>query len=266
VTRVDTDAEPSGAWLYPCSADDWNAPFQGAIEATFSPDSKRLAFDLEGGGVRVVSLQQPDNPQSIWTSPVGEALVFTPDSQRLMALLSEGASEPSLHEVDFSAQGKAQVRWLRLPSSASIAQLGNAALLVWAASAPEEQAQLWWQRFAPTQAAVLVDASLLQSDTALFGVPFEAGSVLIQHRVMSETALSMLAFDGKLSKAMPLATLPNGVAEVLPSAEGNGLLVTMTDGLLDTNTWWVQLPGDGHPAGARKLLDGTMQASIQPWH
>ena len=265
VTRVDTDAEPSEGWLYPCSPDDWGVPFQGVVEATFSANSKRLAFDRQGGGVRVVSLEQPREPADIWTSSTGEALVFTPDSNRLLTLLSEPDKEPSLHEVDFSTPGKVNVHWLQLPSSSSIAEVGNAALLVWAAKSPDEPTQLWWQRFGPTQAPVLVDASLLESDTSLRGVPFVSGSVLIQQRVMNETALSMLAFDGELSDAIPLASLPNEVAEAVPWAEGRGFVLTMSEGLFDTNTWWLQLPGGKHPVGARKLFDGSLQASIQPW-
>jgi hypothetical protein len=263
--------EVAGVRLYSCSSEDWVEAFDEAKDIQFSPTSRELVLTLKAGGLKVVSLQDPQEPVHIWSDPAAELAYdgdFSRDGSKLLVELVEGdAAEPTIHAVDLSDPSQPFVYSLRLPTTAQIVESGESAILAWSTWAYDEPRDLLWQTLLPESLAapVVVLSDATDDLTRFYDAPVDAGSVLLGRSSDTGTALSLLRYDDISFEETLIAELPGTIWRTAWSPDGHGLAVQITGVAIDTKVWWVTFSQAGEPSQPRLLAGESLGVSIQPW-
>lgn len=267
---LNEDSEFVAVRLYSCSGEAWVEEFEGATDAEFSPTSKELLLGLTGGGLQLVSLEDPQAPVEIWRDPTAETYgyAFSSDGSKLLVELVEaGAAEPTFHAVDLSEPSDPFVYSLRLPASAEIAVHGQAAVLAWSTWEYEVPRDLLWQTLQPQSTAepqvVLSDPS--DDVTEIHGFPFDDESVLLGRRNGEGTTLTRLRYDGTSFEQTPIAELRGTIWSMAWAPDGRGVAIQVTGSLVDTKSWWFTFSETGQPSQPLLLASESLEVRIQPW-
>jgi hypothetical protein len=221
--------------------------------------------------LKVVSLQDPQEPAHIWSDPAAELAYggdFSRDGSKLLVELVEGdAAEATIHAVDLSDPSQPFAYSLRLPATAEIVESGESAILAWSTWVTDEPRDLLWQTLLPeSKAAPVVVLSDATDDlTHFYGAPVDAGSVLLGRSSDTGTALSLLRYDGISFEEALIAELPGTIWKMAWSPDGHGLAVQITGVAIDTKVWWVTFSESGEPSKPRLLAGESLGVSIQPW-
>jgi hypothetical protein len=271
----DDEGGAAGVRLFPCSGADWVAPFDEATGAMFGPGAQ-LVLGLAAGGLALMSLEDPQHPVQVWSSPVAElsyGFDFTRDGTKLLLEMPEANDELALHVVDLTSPSEPVVSALRLPPDAELAVLGESSILAWSTGFIDEPRDLLWQtlevpsdsrQVMPEPLLVYSDAS--QDVTRTYPVPFDEKSVFLARRVDEQTTtLSLLRFDGGLQDDRPLATFTSAITAVLAAPDGRGLVVQTSGTIIDNQVWWISLSPAGEPSQPRSLAEESLYVSLQPW-
>jgi hypothetical protein len=271
----DDEGNAAGVRLFSCSGADWVASFDEATDATFGPGAQ-LLLRLAAGGIALASLEDPQHPVQVWSSPVAELSYdhdFTRDGTKLLLELPEANDELALHVVDLTRPSEPVVSALRLPPQAEVAVLGESSVLAWSTGFTDEPRDLLWQTLeVPSDAQQVMPEPLLvysdasQDVTRTYPVPFDEKSVLLARWVDEQTTtISLLRFDGALQEARQLATFPSGVRAILAVADGRGLVVQTGGATIDNKVWWISLSPAGEPSEPAQLAEESLYVSLQPW-
>lgn len=271
----DEEGNAAGVQLFSCSGADWVASFDEATDATFGPGAQ-LLLRLAAGGIAVESLEDPQHPVQLWSSPVAELSYehdFTRDGTKLLLELPEANDELALHVVDLTSPSEPVVSSLRLPPDAEVAVLGESSVLAWSTGSSGETRDLLWQTLeAPSGSQQVIPEPLLvysdasQDVTRTYAVPFDEKSVFLARWVDEQTTtLSLLRFDGELQEDRPLATFTSAIRSVLAAPDGRGLVVQTSGTTIDNQVWWISLSQAGEPSKPTSLANESLYVSLQPW-
>jgi hypothetical protein len=271
---VDDEGDALGVRLFPCSAAEWVEPFDEAVGASFGPGAQ-LLLTLAAGGLEIVSLQDPEQPVPIWSSPVAErtyAVDFNRAGSKLLVELPEANDDLSLHVVDLTSPSEPVVSSLHLPPYAEVAALGESSILAWSNGTYGEPRDLLWQtldasddpqHLIPEPLVVYSDAS--DDITRLHRVPFDEKSVFLTRLIDEQTTLSMLRFDGMLLKDQQITQFPGTVRSLVAAADGHGMAVLTSEASIDNKVWWISFSQSGEPSEPALLADESLYVSMQPW-
>jgi hypothetical protein len=270
IAVTDEDSNLEAVRLYSCSGDAWVEELEGVTPATFSPTSKELLLGLAGGGLRILSLEEPQEPTEIWADPSAQDYdyAFTADGSKLLfERAEEGAEDTTIHAVDLSDPSEPFVYSLRLPLSAEVAIVGEAAILAWSTWAFDEPRDLLWQTLRPQSTAeprlVLSDPS--DDVTEIHSAPFDPESVLLGRLSGEQTTLTRLRYDGSSFEQTPIVELPGTIWSMAWTPDGRGVAIQVTGSLIDTKSWWFTFSETGQASQPLLLAPESLEVRIQPW-
>jgi hypothetical protein len=271
---VDADGDPFGIRLFPCSGASWVESFDESTEATFGPGAQ-LLLTRAASGMEVVSLEDPQHPVEVWSSPIAElweGLDFNRDGTKLLVQLPGPDGELTAHVVDLTAPTEPAVFSLRLPAYAQIATLGESSIWAWSSGDSAAPRDLLWQtlevpddrqQVMPEPLLVYTDSA--QSISGVYGVPLDDKSVFLTRRSDEATALSILRFNGLLLGDRPLAEFPGSIQRLVASPAGYGLVVQTTGATIDNKVWWLSFSPEGSASEPVLLAEESLYVSLQPW-
>jgi hypothetical protein len=273
----DADGDEVGLQLGSCSAETWLVNLDGASHAVFSPDSQLLLLELREGGMKLLSLTDPAEPAELWSNLAARPAVergFSPDSQKLVFLLSDATEEePSLHVIELGELPTTEGRGLALPAQGEVVALGDEAVLMWSSSAEGEPPRLLWRALEPAvdedgklePPLVLVEDAALP--TTVTSHAFDSRTVFLTgySKDLDQTTVSRLLFDASQPELVELGTFAGSAQSVEATPRDYGVAVLMEKGLIDVQLFWIGFAPDGVPASPRLLADQAFSVSIQPW-
>jgi hypothetical protein len=273
----DEEGDEVGLQLGSCSAETWLVHLDGASRAVFSPDSQFLLLELEDGGLKLLSLAAPAEPVELWSNLAASSAFgpgFSPDSQKLVFLLSDAAAdEPSLHVIDLGDPSGPTPSGLGLPAHGDLVALGDRALLMWASSAEGEPPQLLWRSLDPAvdEGGKLEPPLVLLEDvaqsTSVAHHTFDPRTVFLTayFEELEQTTVSRLLFDASQPELVELGTFAGSATSLEAAPSNYGVAVLMAKGGFDMQLFWVGFAPDGVPYAPRLLADQAFSVSIQPW-
>lgn len=258
---IDERQAIAGVELRGCSGSDWSAYFPHTSGAVFSDDSKLLLLQSAAGGLRVMSLADPQAPFELWSEPLAkpaDGATFLPGEQRLLFSYAAAEESPTLHLVDLETGAESRAVSLGLPGSAEPVATGALAMLAWSNGAAGEPRHLLWQSLEPSAPPIVVLSDPTPKDTKVFAFAPDASAVLLARRSPegASTTFSVLRFDverAELAAPDPLTTFP-AATSVVWAADGSGMIVTTQNGSFASNVYWLPWSNGG-------FLEPTLLAS-----
>lgn len=261
----DEYAEVPTVVLTHCSGDPWALELDDAFGGSFSPDLKLLWLKLNGGGQRVLSIEDPAAPVEIWESSEAEDIYgsrFTPDSRRLLFEAPVGENEPSLHVVDLSLAAP-EAYDLGFAPGAELFYIGNAALLA-IDSSQEGSVRYLWRSWSPTDPPQLA-FERTTSQTSKFSSGFlEEGGFFIERGSDEQVELLQLqlAADGfELTSLGTFEGVDIGTVEIAP--DHSGVLVGASTNFTDNKLYWIALSPEGEASQPILLLERASAFAFQ---
>jgi hypothetical protein len=249
-------AETPQVVLTHCSDDPWTFEIKDAFHGEFSPNSKLLWLKLNGGGLRVLSLEDPSAPVEVWARSTADDVDgerFTPDGRRLLFEQAEGDSEPTVHVVDLEASPEPEARDLGLSAGVKVFYAGDTAALVIDSTAEGGVRYLLQSLSTPEPPRLVLEGTAEQSIELSHGF-LEEGSFFVQRTSDPRVELLKLQITPDRFELTALATF-EGVdiagPEIAP--DQSGVTVGASTNFIDNKLYWIALPPGG-PAGEPQLL------------
>jgi hypothetical protein len=267
---IDEGQAIAGVELRGCSGGDWSAYFPHTSGAVFSDDSKLLLLKRATGGLRVMSLADPQAPFELWSEPWAEPAdraAFLPGEQRLLFSYAAAEEPPTLHLLDLEIGADQRAVSLGLPGTAEVVATGAVAMLAWSNALAGEPRHLLWQSLEPSSPPIVVLSDPTPDDTQVFPFAPDASAVLLARRSSdgASTAFSVLRFDvgrAELSAPDQLTTFP-AVASVVWAADGSGMIVTTQNGSFASKVYWLPWSNGGF-LESKLLAEDSVAVSLQP--
>jgi hypothetical protein len=261
----DEDDETFAVELTSCSAGDWSVDLPGTTNAAFSDDAQLLLLQLAGGGVKVVSLEDPSAPVEIWSDLDAndwEEPSFVSGAHGTLVRYLKG-EEQTLRLVD-PLTGTDEPS-LELPSGAVVAASGASSLLLWSNDYVGEPRDLIWHSLTPNVPSVVVLSDPNDDVSEVMRCP-TPDAVLVARRLpeAQETELFLLHFDGELGELEHVATFPGAISSWSWASDDVGAAVATQGVLIDNDLFWLPWSEEG-PGTAIQIADRALSVGFQPW-
>jgi hypothetical protein len=264
-------SEPAGVLVTTCSIEGVDTVIAAAWGAVIAPGSSALLVNVEDGGQKLFSLEDPEARVELWSSsvPLADA-AFSSDGARLV-----GSVDDVLHVADLRKPDQPATSF-GLPVGATFVDaereengyqdlVGKLAALVWVPIEGTEDRELFWQPLDLSQERQSLLFKEQSSSLDFFISKNDVDGVFMADHVGEREQVWRLRLDTQEPALEELFTVDTSINRIEVAPDGSGLALLTASSLLQSNLYWAAIDRAGKVQEPVSLSSHAYNFAFQPW-
>lgn len=264
--------DPPSVLVTTCSREGVSTVLTAASEPVIAPGSSALLVNIEDGGQKLFSLEDPGARAELWSSSVELASAsFSSDGTRLVGSVDDvlhvaDLREPAQPPKSFGLPAGATFESVSLEKHPGYQHLvGKVAALVWVPIEGTEDRELFWQPLDPSQERQSLLLKEQSSTVEFFISKHDVDQVFMATHSGEREHVRRMRLDTPQPAIEELFTVDSNISKIEVAPDGSGIAVLGAGALIQSNLYWAAIDSAGKVQEPVSLSNHAYNFAFQPW-